>query len=407
MKKFFLILSVLIFHLWVFACFGALGIIVLDVALAGLFLFVYFILASSNIFFTFVKEGTTKAIMKAGESDKFIMRWKGHIFDFEKKGIERWNIIRGTPKERIFGGLFFIGFWPIYTIYKHKFQWTGVKEDGTIEHHPEEDKDSVMLLDDIYLAIINKAEDKNLLPLTVAYIMTIRVKNPYKILFAVEKWLETIINQTSPTVRDSLTSDVYQNLIANKMAIGTKVYNLMSGKDEKPHRDAEEVEVEEPAKGSLIDVFQRRYGVDLRKIQIKEIDPSDEYRDITLLKYTAEQEKKERKVNAEADKIYLKAVSSGIGELLKEKDASNQEIKDAFLEMYSQQMSINGNALTHIKGGKGNLEDGLMKVFSAFNVVGRKTDEQEKEKAKIEKVEEKQRKEKKMTEEEMEKFFLQ
>ena len=47
---------------------------------------IYF-LAKNNIFFTFVKEGSTKAILKFGEFHRLVMSYQEYWFD------DNWNII--------------------------------------------------------------------------------------------------------------------------------------------------------------------------------------------------------------------------------------------------------------------------------------------------------------------------
>lgn len=125
----------------------------------GLFAWVYFGLAEDNLFFTFVKEGTAKVVVKGDQVIKILIQWKGYTLD------EQWNVVKegipmkdgkkvplGTPGAKIYkekchplGGFRYYGFWPIKDIYIYGFTWTGIKEDGKIIHHEKEVLDYILL----------------------------------------------------------------------------------------------------------------------------------------------------------------------------------------------------------------------------------------------------------------------
>ncbi len=261
--------------------------------------FVWFILAPSNRFFTFVEEGTVKIIMKAGRFERALIQWKGHTFDrWNPDEIGRWNVRDEDAEHKElhhpFGGLRFYGFWPLMDIYIYTFKWTGVAEDGKVDPHPKETLDYILVEDDVYWFELVRAEDKNLLPLRVEVLLTVRVVNPFRALFNIQNWLEAITNRTRPLVRDAMTTDSYENLIKQQERLGLTIMKRL-----------EEGAILEPE-------FKDRYGIEVRKTEIKEIDPPDEYREITLKKYIAERQREEVVTLADAEAKRIEAVYSQI-----------------------------------------------------------------------------------------------
>ena len=251
------------------------------------FCLVYFWWAPRNLFFTFVPESRSKIVVRGDAFRKALIQWKDYQLG------SQWNVI-GFPGagRSVFGGLRYYGFWPLDDIYIYDFQWTGIKEDGTIDPHPKETLDFILLKDDIYGLKEEKAEDKNLLPLDITVALTIRIVNPYRALFNVQNWLETVYNRVRPYIRDFITTDTYENFIKNPARMGIQIQTRLE--EEK-----------------ILNEFWQRYGVDIRKIEVKDIDPGKEYRDISLAKYLAEKEREKIEIQAEAEKNRLKIVADG------------------------------------------------------------------------------------------------
>jgi len=259
--------------------------------LAGLIIFcglVFFliwnVLAPRNICFTFVKESMAKIIVRGDKFEKVIIQWREHVLDPE------WNVVDGHEKSSVWGGLCFYGFWPLLDVLSYGFKWTGVTEDGEKDPHPKEKIDFVLLRADVYWCQVENAEDYNLLPLNLELLLTIRIVNPYKALFNIQNWLETVINRMKPKVRDIITQKSFEDWIKKKENLGDEISN--GAKD-------------------LLGEFRNIYGVDVVKIQIKEINPPPEQRTATLKKYLAEQDKKAIEVAADAEAERLKKVATG------------------------------------------------------------------------------------------------
>lgn len=247
---------------------------------------IYFVLAPQNLYFTFIEEGTAKVVMRGGKVQKILIQWEGYTLN------QDWQVVERAEFHR-FGGLRFYGWWPLDDIYTYEFSWTGITEDGAPDPHKEETLDYILLKEEIYWAKVEEAEDKKLLPLEIELILTIRIINPYKALFKVENWLEMVINRIKPGVRDVISTDIYHNLIKRPEAIGDMIYERLA----KP--------------GGLIEEFREDYGVDLKKIQVKNINPPEGYREITLREYLAERERDRILIEADAEAQRRKRVAEG------------------------------------------------------------------------------------------------
>jgi hypothetical protein len=245
-----------------------------------LFFLIYFVLAPRNMFFTLIDEGRAKIVVKAKGFNKCLIQWKGQTFDYKKPHPEKWTVLEEKPDKgikepwHIFGGLRFYGLWPIWDIHAYKFKWTSIAEGG----QPKSRKEwlaYVLLKEDVYFVEISDAEDKNLLPLKIELVLTVRIINPYKARFNIQDWLEAVVNRTQPLVRRYVASKEYSSLIEELDITSEDIENKL--KEENLIGDEGE--------------FYKDYGVLVRKIEIRQINPPDKWRETTLLKYKSSQEK--------------------------------------------------------------------------------------------------------------------
>lgn len=234
--------------------------------------FVYFVLAPNNCCFTFVKEGTAKFVVKGDEFHRCLIQWKGFTFDYHKKHPETWNIIQGK-EHHLFGGLRWYGLWPLYDILVYKFRWIGVTEEGK-EQIKTEWLDYILVKDDVYLCKISAAEDKEKLPLDVEIFLTIRVANPYKAKFVAQRWLEMVLNRTQPLIRQFISNYSYEELLSMRHEAGGKMQD----------------ELEKAGLLGQKGEFLQRYGIDVRAIEIRAIEPPADWRAATLEKFLAARE---------------------------------------------------------------------------------------------------------------------
>ena len=373
---------------WLISLFGPIALVLITIGLTlVMLLLVYFYLAPNNYFFTFVNEATSKIIVKAGKFEKAFIQWKRHTLD------ENWNIVSedtwvkdgkvvaegtvGAKKYKEpwhpFGGLRYYGLWPIKDVYTYYFAWTGVTQEGEIDIHPKEKLDYILLRDDVYwfAALEQETKEPELLPVDVEILLTIRVVNPYKALFAIENWLETVINRVKPITRDCIGKYFYDELISRKGRIGDEIQGL-----------AEEAKV--------LDDFLNRYGVEIRKIELKDVNPTAKpttaLREATLKKFLAEQEKKAIIVMAEAVSrrrtqetvgAIIQMISQATGRTIEEVQTeikANRKLSREF-EKFSEdlirrQIAIDGKSFLDIRieGARG-IEKTLLNLIAAFKKI--------------------------------------
>lgn len=304
----------------------ALSIVGLALIIFSPIAFVYF-LAKNNMFFTIVKEGQAKAIMKFGKFKKIIMCYQGYGVNEEWKVCQRVtdtrephpNGIHGVikiiknsndknsnneptvicnlrPEPLKIGGLMWVGIPFIYSVYKYEFRWISFeqKEEGgkliekTIAH--EETLDYILVQDDVFYSFLRGADSKELVPVDMELLLTIRIINPYKAIFRVQNWLEAVQNQTKPALRGFAASKKYKDLI---------------GKKEEVRREADEF-----LKDSGIDNYvEENYGTRLKRVGLVSIDLSGErgeaYLAASTKQYEADREKEriETIANAEVGRI--------------------------------------------------------------------------------------------------------
>ncbi len=252
------------------------------------FVLVYAALAPNNCYFTFVQEGTVKFVVKGDAFYKCLIQWKDHTLDRE------WNVIEGE-EWHFFGGLRSYGGWPVCDIHVYEFRWVGVTEEGK-EQPKEEWIDSMIVKDDVYLCKVPGAEDADKLPLDFQILLTISIVNPYKAKFTVQRWLETVLNRIQPVLREYIARYKFDKLLKAKSKIGGQMWEKLK------------------ESGLLGDdgEFCKRYGVDIRAIEVRKIDPPEEYRRETLKEFVAKQEKKATIVKAEAEEKRLEKVYSAV-----------------------------------------------------------------------------------------------
>lgn len=269
---------------------GFISILVMD------FFLIYFWWAPNNLYFTFIPEGTAKHILKGKAYHKTLIQWKGHALATEKsRRVEIGDVIE--IKEELkwwfflrrllifirtcFGGLRYYGFWPIKDVWIYDFSWTNRTQDGEIQKHPKQAMDYLLLKDDVFVVEVRDAEDKDALHADILLILTLRVVNPYQASFVVQNWLETVINRVVPAVRNEYTKDTYANWISEDKDLAERILKAL--------------------RNFLENECRKRYGSEVRAIEVIDIDPGEGYRELTLRKFTAEQEKKATIVNAQAE----------------------------------------------------------------------------------------------------------
>lgn len=190
------------------------------------------------------------------------------FFTTVNQGMQKVTKVFGKFNRILNPGLHFV-FWPFEQVHTYQFGWAGIKRDGSVEDHPKRLIDYILTKDDVYAMVVKEAEDKNLLPMTWILALTIRIVDARKALFEIQNWLETLFNRSTPYVRDFSTTESYEKFIQGDMKL-------------------EELILARLQAAGIIDEFRDRYGVDIRKLEVIDLDPDAEFRKLTLQKRKGE-----------------------------------------------------------------------------------------------------------------------
>lgn len=285
--------------------------------------FLIYFLAKYNIFFTIVEEGSAKAIMRGGEFQRFVLAYKGYTFS-KRKGKE-WDLVPlkqdnepfsflpkffGERFRKIFGGIRWVGIPFLNTIYEYNFRWTVLREskaseneDGFAEQKqlPNEGKwavsfakslDYIYLRDAIYYNNLVGAETIEMMPVSIFMLLPMRVMNPYKALFRVQKWLDATLDLIKPSVRYKVAQMRYEEVIG-KREVAEWEFDSFLGLT--PDEEAElaklapkERKGEKPL--TISAYILRTYGVQVKRVTFEDIVPPKEYSDAATKRLEASQD---------------------------------------------------------------------------------------------------------------------
>lgn len=296
-------------------------------------------LAKKDIFFTFVEEGTTKAVVRGGQFRYFLIAWLGYTFKITVNGTQsaeekNWDVVKGKEKWHPFGGLRFYGFWPFDRIFEYRQQWTNLAENGEERHH-DEFLDLAILKTNLYvvdypLTEKEAAEDIDGVPIGIKLVIPMQIMNPYIALFRVRRWLPIINGVIKATLRKFVSryrlKEDLQAMVAGKGIedrqrergiketdldkvgddITAKLWkNIKKALMEKAEEEGEEIE---DLNGDIV-----IFGVRIlqRGTDILKLDPDESYRKETTKRYVAERDKEVTIINAEAQALAAENISKG------------------------------------------------------------------------------------------------
>ncbi|MDO8486100.1 MAG: SPFH domain-containing protein [Candidatus Staskawiczbacteria bacterium] len=233
------------------------------------------IMAKYDFIFTDVSESYFKEVVRFGGHRKTLLSKSGHKID-EKGNIARLS--RGeSPETSLPGGLRIVGFPFIDRIYKRPMKFLKSLPNGDIKAYDVENVDKFYAkVDYPYALPFVKCEDKNNLPLLGHATLLAHIVNPEKSLFATANFYDTMVGLVLPSVRECLKGFTFDE-IKDKDDLDEIIWAEL--KNPNPN---------EP-KG-VIGRLRDEYGIVIVALRIVNIDPPEEYRDITLTKWKAERE---------------------------------------------------------------------------------------------------------------------
>lgn len=266
------------------------AMVTLALIVADLYLLVFLALelGRRNIFFTVVDEGQAKGITAFGRSHKCLLAYTSHRFQGELdydaywRTDEYWNIVRLTqqnirPEAKNFwqniirqilwielGGLKWVGIWPFYQIYKYEFKWTSLRgqlpqtfDESGVKREQSRIKtiDYILVRQETYQLELAGIEDKDLIPIDIKIVWTVRIINPFKAMFRVQEWLETSSDRLMAYVRREFAVTTWREF----QSIGRNSDSLKQ------------------LLQSILDELKKLYGVETIGIEIIELTPPPQF----------------------------------------------------------------------------------------------------------------------------------
>jgi len=392
---------------WIFALIVVPGLII------GLFLLAYFYLAPRNMFFTRVKDGTSIVVDKGDEIDHLLMSWGGYIFKSDKDGKQgreedNWTIVEGKDWH-IFGGLRWIGLWPLYTVRTIEAEWSHYHpETKDLVHHVEKQK-SVWLKKDNYgtkFSDDKPAEDIDGVAVAATMIFPAQGFNPFLIASRQKYWFSLVEPVMAAVLRQFIARYRWKEDLLTMVA-GKGIEDVQQKKGiTKPMKEGSDLREElwrmiteevtrtlSSANIPLVVVPNpefgeelRLYGVAILKMgtSIINVDPGSEYRKAGTLKYVAEKEREATIIRADAEaqaavsKVQSRATQVGglfigITEELKKDNTMDNETRREIAKDLTQRDQAGQNGELKILDIKGvNIGDGLVAAAAIYGQLSSK-----------------------------------
>ncbi|TSD02411.1 MAG: hypothetical protein Athens071424_107 [Parcubacteria group bacterium Athens0714_24] len=233
-------------------------------------------IADRDFFLTLVNEGEWKAVVRAGSFRKGLMAYKGYTED------EKGNIVEELKKEKKrkkLGGIRWLGIPTVDEIHRYNFRWVVTRNIKVNEEKPEEgfvsqkelpngqwavsfskQLDYIYLRDANYLIILRDADVKDSwMPVTIYAVVTLRILNPYKALFRVDKWLDVTLFAIESALRSWVAWNKYDAVLQKKEVL---------------EHDKDEAFLKSLTGGGmqLTEYVLDRYGAQVKRIQFLEVE---------------------------------------------------------------------------------------------------------------------------------------
>lgn len=276
--------------------------ILLLLLIGGMVLLWPYLLARLDLFFTFVREGEAKIVVRGERYQRTIFSLKGHRISSDGTIESTSNEPRKKIWERLFG-VYWVGIPPFQTIHRYFLRWTSYKPKGVdgkkAPEVNEETLSSVFIKAKVYYGLILDVETNEGVPLKIEFLTMLQVVNPYRAIFLVNSWVETVIDRISQQAR------VY---------VGQRSYaDLLTKETSDPKEGFSGFLFDDTTKGvtPLASIIRQSYGVQVISCDLLSLDPPESYRKATTAAYEAERTKEAtiKAAEAEAQSITLKSTA--------------------------------------------------------------------------------------------------
>ncbi|MGB9743183.1 MAG: hypothetical protein ACPLW9_00470 [Minisyncoccales bacterium] len=339
--------------------------------------------------FTTVQEGQAKAILKLGKFSRIIFSWEEHFMDThcyiwkneDVKEKKNEKIEPGGKKRmwgRIWGGLYFYGFWPIHKIHTYHHRWFDARFDAKgkmIMSLRDETLDFVLLRPVVYSLLVERAETKppERFAVTIKVLVTMRIINPYLFLFvAPPTAIEDILGRLAALIRGWISDLTIDELLslkgrANKIWYGWQLKK--EGLDGKEWGFEEEEKVGGLKDEKLIKETLLKWGLEVAEqgIDFYEINVEEQYQEVMAKRREEELKAEARAQETMGSLIKMMSLVEGVDEAdfrkkLQENPEKQKELQDKAYELLVRKLGWEKGGLYEIlTKGTGSLDEGLLK----------------------------------------------
>ncbi len=295
-------------------------------------------LARANILFTIVEQGWCKIVLDWGKYSRTI-----------GPGLQ-WIGIPGT-----------------YTLYKRKLKFfkSVTDKDGTPQaelREDEKDISSFRTTDYPYAFPFKDEEDSHSLPLSGMLAVLACIEDYQKAFFVASDWYSIMNSMIMPCFRITLTEISYDKDLSGegkkktkeKEKFGQLLWSTMTSPTD-----------EDSDKRSIVKILKDVYGIWIKSIELRSVDPPTGWRDTTLAPYKAEREMEAAKYEAKTSAMKFDDTNQALALWIeKHPKATQDQIKDKQEELRQRALAkanafkevrIKGleNATTAVLGGEG------------------------------------------------------
>lgn len=184
--------------------------------------------ADNDRFFTKVKEGTGKVIVKGKTFHRAILSFAGHHLNDPSKSWHDpsepdWEILPNEPDENYDDrlhlskefGLYWVGIPGMRSVYEYQFDWNEYRGENNGEQelwHRDEVTSIFKANDFTYVMVLENVKTKDNVPVRAEFSIIVQVTNPYLALFGADDWKALMESYVDRQGRNFIGSFTYDQL---------------------------------------------------------------------------------------------------------------------------------------------------------------------------------------------------
>jgi len=254
-------------------------------------------------------------------------------------------------------GLRWVGIPGINTLYKRKmtFLKSITDKDGKPQAEPHEDEDvsSFKTTDYAYAFPFKDEEDSHGLPLSGILAVIAVLEDYHKAFFVASDWYASMNSEIMPCFRRVLAEVSYDDDIVGRDT------ELEQKNETLSDRLREKLDHKPNGQSSILDRLFDLYGIKVKSVQLRSVDPPPDWRGTTLAPYKAQREKEAAKHQAEASAILFDDTNQALKVWLEGQRAAGYSPTQAQIDAKQEELRQRALAKTpgyqqiHIKGLEG------------------------------------------------------